>query len=154
MKPFLLLAGIGAALAYFFDPQNGARRRNMTRDRTLAFFRQGGRKAERAGRTVGSQASGLKQKATHLREEEKPQPDDVTLARKVETEIFRPEDAPKGQVDVNVENGIVFLRGEVERPEIIKDLEGRARKVQGVREVENLLHLPGSPSPAARGKAR
>jgi BON domain len=154
MKPFLLLAGIGAALAYFFDPQNGARRRNMTRDRTLAFFRQGGRKAERAGRVVGSQATGLKQKATHLREEEKPQPDDVTLARKVETEIFRPEDAPKGQVDVNVENGIVFLRGEVERPEIIKDLEGRARKVQGVREVENLLHLPGSPTPSARGKTR
>ena len=155
MKPLLLLAGIGAALAYFFDPQNGTRRRNMTRDRTLAFFRQGGRKAERAGRAVGSQAYGLKQKATHLREEEKPQPDDVTLARKVETEIFRPEDAPKGQVDVNVENGIVFLRGEVERPEIIKDLEGRARKVQGVREVENLLHLPGSPTPsAAKGKAR
>jgi BON domain len=155
MKPFLLFAGIGAALAYFFDPQNGARRRNMTRDRTLAFFRQGGRKAERAGRAVGAQAYGLKQKATHLREDEKPPPDDVTLARKVETEIFRPEDAPKGQVDVNVENGIVFLRGEVERPEIIKDLEGRARKVQGVREVENLLHLPGSPSPTtSQGKPR
>jgi osmotically-inducible protein OsmY len=153
MKPFLLFAGIGAALAYFFDPRNGARRRHMTRDRTLAFFRQGGRKAERAGRAVSAQASGLKQKATHLREEEKPQPDDVTLARKVETEIFRPEDAPKGQVDVNVENGIVFLRGEVERPEIIKDLEGRARKVQGVREVENLLHTPGSSAPA-RGKPR
>jgi BON domain len=153
MKPFLLLAGIGAALAYFFDPQNGARRRNMTRDRTLAFFRQGGRKAERAGRAVGAQAEGLKQKATHLREEDKPQPDDVTLARKVETEIFRPEDAPKGQVDVNVENGIVFLRGEVERPEIIRDLEGRARKVQGVREVENLLHTPGPPAPA-KGKPR
>ena len=155
MKPFLLFAGIGAALAYFFDPRNGARRRNMTRDRALAFFRQGGRKAEKAGRAVGAQAHGLKQKATHLREEEKPQPDDVTLARKVETEIFRPEDAPKGQVDVNVENGIVFLRGEVERPEIIKDLEGRARKVQGVREVENLLHLLGSPSPAtSKGKTR
>jgi BON domain len=154
MKPFLLFAGIGAALAYFFDPENGARRRNMTRDRTLAYFRQGGRKAERAGRAVGAQAHGLKQKATH-REEEKPEPDDVTLARKVETEIFRPEDAPKGQVDVNVENGIVFLRGEVERPEIIKDLEGRARKIQGVREVENLLHLPGSPSPIpSRGKPR
>ena len=153
MKPLALFAGIGAALAYFFDPQNGARRRNTTRDRVLAFFRQGGHKAERAGRAVGAQAHGVKQKATHLREEEKPEPDDVTLARKVETEIFRPADAPKGQVDVNVENGVVFLRGEVERPEIIKDLEGRARKVQGVREVENLLHVPSSPSPA-QGKPR
>jgi osmotically-inducible protein OsmY len=147
MKFFALFAGIGAALAYFFDPQNGARRRNMTRDRTLGSFRQSGRKAERAGRTVAAEAYGLKQKATHLREEEKPQPDDVTLTRKVETELFRPADAPKGQVNVNVVNGIVYLRGEVEQPEIIKDLEGRARKVQGVREVENLLHLPGSPVP-------
>jgi osmotically-inducible protein OsmY len=153
MKPFALFAGIGAALAYFFDPQNGARRRNTTRDRALAFFRQSGRKAERAGRTAGSKAYGLKQKATHLREEEKPQPDDVTLARKVETEIFRPADAPKGQVDINVENGVVFLRGEVERPELSEDLESRARKVQGVREVENLLHTPGSPSPT-QGKPR
>jgi osmotically-inducible protein OsmY len=149
MKVLALLAGIGAAIAYFFDPQNGARRRNMTRDRVLGFFRQGGRRAERAGRAVAAEAYGLKQKATHLREEEKPQPDDVTLARKVETELFRPADAPKGQVNVNVENGIVFLRGEVERPEIITDLEDRARKVQGVREVENLLHLPGTPSPTA-----
>ena len=88
----------------------------------------------------------MKQKATHLREEPKDF-DDVTLARKVETEIFRPEDAPKGSVNVNVENGVVYLRGEVERPELIDDLVGRARSVQGVREVENLLHLPGTPAP-------
>lgn len=147
MKVLLFFAGIGAAIAYFFDPQNGALRRNMTRDRGIAFFRQGGRKAERAGRVVASEAYGLKQKATHLREEEKPH-DDITLTRKVETELFRPADAPKGQVNVNVENGVVFLRGEVDRPEIIKDLEGRARKVQGVREVENLLHVVGSPASA------
>ena len=142
------LLGFGAAVAaatWFFDPQHGARRRNMARDRFLAFFRQGGRRAERAGRAVASEAYGLKQKATHLREEKK-ELDDVTLARKVETELFRPADAPKGQVNVNVEDGIVYLRGEVEQPEIIHDLEDRARKVQGVRVVQNLLHLPGTPA--------
>jgi hypothetical protein len=144
------LLGFGAGIAavtWFFDPQNGARRRNMARDRFLALFRQGGRKAARAGRTVAAETYGLKQKATHLREEKK-EFDDVTLTRKVETELFRPEDAPKGQVNVNVEDGVVFLRGEVERPEIIDDLEARARKVQGVREVQNLLHLPGTPAQA------
>jgi osmotically-inducible protein OsmY len=146
MKILLLFAGIGAALAYFFDPNNGARRRNSTRDQTLAFFRRGGRKAERAGRAVAAEAYGVKQKATHLREEEK-QHDDVTLARKVETELFRPADAPKGQVDVNVENGVVFLRGEVERPELMEELVEKTRAVQGVREVQNLLHLPGTPAP-------
>jgi osmotically-inducible protein OsmY len=145
MKLFRL-AALGAALAYFFDPQNGRRRRNVTRDRLAAFFRRGARKTERAGRAVAAEAHGLKQKATHLREEQKDF-DDVTLTRKVETELFRPADAPKGSVNVNVESGVVYLRGEVEQPDMIEDLEKRARKVQGVRGVENLLHLPKTPAP-------
>jgi osmotically-inducible protein OsmY len=144
------LLGIGtavAALTWFFDPQNGARRRNMTRDRAIALFRRGGRKAGQAGRAVAAEAYGVKQKAVHRKEEPKPQPDDVTLARKVESEIFRDADAPKGAVNVNAEAGVVYLRGEVEDESMIKDLEKAASKVQGVREVENLLHTPGTPAP-------
>jgi osmotically-inducible protein OsmY len=147
MKRLLGFGAAIAALTYFFDPQDGARRRNMTRDRTLAFFRQGGRKAGRATKAVTSEAQALKQKATHLKEESKPQPDDITLARKVETEIFRGADVPKGKINVNAESGTVFLRGEVDDPDLIKDLEKAARKVQGVREVENLLHAAGTPAP-------
>jgi osmotically-inducible protein OsmY len=135
-------AAIGAALAYFFDPQNGKRRRNMTRDRTLALLRRGG---GRAGQ-YAAQAQGMKQKATHLHEERKDL-DDVTLARKVETEIFRPADAPKGSVDVNVVDGVVQLRGEVDSPDLVDELVSTARSVQGVRDVENLLHLPGETAP-------
>jgi osmotically-inducible protein OsmY len=147
MKRLLGLGAAIAALTYFFDPQNGARRRNTARDRVLAFLRQSGRKAGRAGRAVASEAHGLKQKATHLKEEDKPQPDDVTLARKVESEIFRDADVPKGRINVNAEAGVVYLRGELDDPDLIKDLEKAARSVQGVREVENLLHAPGTPAP-------
>jgi osmotically-inducible protein OsmY len=73
--------------------------------------------------------------------------DDVTLARQVESELFREESAPKGQISVNAANGVVQLRGEVEQPELIDELVQRARSVQGVREVENLLHLPGQEAP-------
>jgi|SRR5215210_5145694 len=144
------LLGIGAAIAaltYFFDPQNGARRRNMTRDQVLAFFRRGSGKAAQTGRSLTSQATALKQKATHLREEEKPEPDDVTLARKVETEIFRDAEVPKGKINVNAEDGVVFLRGEIDDADLIRDLEKAARNVQGVREVENFLHAPGTEAP-------
>jgi osmotically-inducible protein OsmY len=148
MRKLLGLVGLGAALTYFFDPEQGRRRRAMTRDRLVAFFRRRMRKTERLGRSASAQAEGLVQKAKHLEEEPKPQPDDVTLTRKVETEIFRDADIPKGQINVNAENGKVYLRGEVGQPELIKDLEKRARKVQGVQEVENLLHLPGTEAPA------
>ena len=147
MRKLLGLVGLGAALTYFFDPEQGRRRRAMTRDRIAGFFRRRVRETERLGRSASAQAEGLVQKAKHLEEEPKPQPDDVTLTRKVETEIFRDADVPKGQINVNAENGKIYLRGEVGQPELIKDLEKRARKVQGVQEVENLLHLPGSEAP-------
>jgi osmotically-inducible protein OsmY len=147
MRKLLGLVGLGAALTYFFDPQQGRGRRAQTRDRIAAFFRSRVRQGERIGRTASAEAEGLVQKAKHLQEEPKPQPDDVTLTRKVETEIFRDAEIPKGQINVNAENGKVYLRGEVGKPELIKDLEKRARKVQGVQDVENLLHLPGSEAP-------
>ena len=147
MKRLLGIGAAAAALTYFFDPQNGARRRNVARDRVLALFRQGGRRAGRAGRSVASGAYGMKQKALHVKEEAKPEPDDVTLARKVETEIFRDADVPKGKINVNAEGGKVFLRGEVQDASMIEDLEKAARNVQGVREVENLLHAAGTPAP-------
>jgi osmotically-inducible protein OsmY len=150
MRKLLGLVGLGAALTYFFDPEQGRRRRAMTRDRFVAFFRRRKRETERLCRSASAQAEGLVQKAKHLEEEPKPQPDDVTLTRKVETEIFRDADIPKGQININAENGKIYLRGEVGQPELIKDLEKRARKVQGVQEVENLLHLPGTEAPVKR----
>jgi osmotically-inducible protein OsmY len=137
----LRLAALGAALAYFFDPQQGARRRNTTRDRVLAFLRRQGRAAGRAGRGVAAEAYGLKQKAKHRREEPKTF-DDQTLKAKVESEVFRPADSPKGEVSVNVEEGVVYLRGQLDDPSVIGDLERRVRSVQGVERVENLLHTP------------
>ena len=64
---------------------------------------------------------------------------DPALARKVESEIFRATDAPKGQVSVNVENGVVYLRGELDDAEKVRTLAEDAAKVDGVRGVENLL---------------
>jgi osmotically-inducible protein OsmY len=76
-------------------------------------------------------------------------PDDVTLARKVETEIFRAPDAPKADVSVDVQGGIVHLRGEVADDESADRLAAEARNVDGIRGVENLLHEPGTPAPDA-----
>jgi osmotically-inducible protein OsmY len=74
--------------------------------------------------------------------------DDHTLTRKVESEIFRPEDAPKDRVSVSAVDGVVELRGEVGQ-EHIAQLGKAARAVDGVRDVRNLLHVPGTPAPHA-----
>jgi osmotically-inducible protein OsmY len=145
MRKLLLGGALGYVLAFFFDAQSGKRRRHVARDRAFAIARR----LARRSRAVPQAAYAAKQKATHLREQPKAQPDDVTLARKVETTIFRDADAPKGQVVVNAVDGVVYLRGEVPRPELVNDLERQARKVQGVRDVQNLLHTPGAPAPSA-----
>lgn len=138
---------IGAALMYFCDPQNGKRRRKMTVARLMGLLRRTERKGERLARGVAAEAYGVAQKATHLREEPK-EFDDVTLAHKVETEIFRDADVPKGQINVNAEKGVIVLRGEIEQPDMIAALERKTRKVQGVRDVQNLLHTPGQEAPS------
>ncbi|MDP8911614.1 MAG: BON domain-containing protein [Actinomycetota bacterium] len=140
-------AAIGAAVAYLFDPNSGRRRRNMLRDRSMAFVRRGARTTTRAGRGVAAEAYGVTQKVTHLREEPKDY-DDQTLTRKVESEIFRDADAPKDRVDVNVENGVVVLHGQLDSAEMIEELVAKTRKVQGVVDVDNRLHVPGTPAPS------
>jgi hypothetical protein len=142
------LIGVGAAMAaltYFFDPQQGRSRRAKLQQRVPAFFRHRARDAGQLGRAASAEAYGVKQKATHLREEPKEFTDE-TLAHKVETELFRDADVPKGQINVNAQDGVVQLRGEVPNPDLIDELVSRARSVQGVKEVENLLHLPGEPA--------
>jgi osmotically-inducible protein OsmY len=143
MPRFALAGAIGAAIAYFLDPDNGRRRRKLLADKTGKYVRQGARQAQ----GVGAQAQGLKAQAGHRQEQDKPEPDDVTLARKVETEIFRDADVPKGRINVNAEDGVVYLRGEVE-PDMIEELAAKAHGVQGVLGVENLLHAPGQEAPA------
>jgi osmotically-inducible protein OsmY len=66
--------------------------------------------------------------------------DDVTLARKVETELFRPASVPKGAISVNVNDGVVELRGELPDQEQIDELGSNAKKIDGVKDVRNLLH--------------
>jgi len=123
MRKLLGLIGLGAALTYFFHPEQGALRRARVR-----------------GRIEGLRG------AAEVKVSKAP-PDDVTLARQVESELFGDEAVPKGQINVNAENGKIVLRGEVGEQEMIVDLEQRARSVQGVSDVENLLHLPGVEAP-------
>jgi hypothetical protein len=120
---------------------------NQIVQRGGGIARGGLRIGEQVARRVGSEAWGIFQDARHLGRKPKPGMDDVTLTRKVETEIFRGRGAPKATVNVNVVDGVVWLRGEVRRPEQVRRLEEKARSVPEVQDVENLLHLVKTPAP-------
>src|SRR4051812_11298389 len=101
--------------------------------------------ARLAGRIAGAVIS----EATGGRHEPEPEPprpappprrpkdlDDVAIARKVESVIFRSRKVAKGKVDVNVADGVVWLRGEVRTPDLVNQLEAKAREVPEVKRVE------------------
>jgi osmotically-inducible protein OsmY len=145
---FTLLVGAaaGAAAAHFLDPQSGRRRRHEIRDQAVSKVHSGaGQAATTAGYAAGKAKGAVSQVApTGTRLEDA---DDVTLARKVETEIFRAADAPKGAVSVDVQEGVVHLRGTADDAWIAR-LAHDAGRVDGVKGVRNLLHRPGTPAPA------
>ena len=65
-------------------------------------------------------------------------PDDATLRDRVESELFRDPEVPKGQMNVDAAAGVVTLRGTVDAA-WVEDLPIRAGAVEGVVRVENLL---------------
>jgi osmotically-inducible protein OsmY len=141
VRDFLAGAAVGAAGAYFLDPDNGKRRRNIARDRGLAAGRDVASEAQRKASYAEGVAEGMVAKATPGTGREAEELNDPALARKVESEIFRPADAPKDKVNVNVENHVVYLRGHLQSGDQAKALVEAARRVDGVRDVESLIEV-------------
>lgn len=151
MKSFLSFAAgaaAGAAAAHFLDPDNGSSRRAVARDKAFSTAKQGASTVQAQAKHAAGQAKGAATEAaptpTRLQDA-----DDVTLARKVETEIFRDADAPKGGVSVDVQAGVAYLRGTVSDESWIERFGEAAKQVDGITGVKNLLHTSGTPAPAA-----
>jgi osmotically-inducible protein OsmY len=149
MFKILFGAAIGAAAAWFLDPHDGTRRRNVVRDKTMKYARQGKRQAASQASYAGSTIKG---KATAVapgtsREPAGERLNDPALKAKIESEVFSDPDLPKDRVSVNVEDGIAFLRGEVNDRQMISRIYQATARVDGVRGVENLLHTAGEPAP-------
>jgi osmotically-inducible protein OsmY len=136
----LAIGGIGA---FLLDPARGRRRRAQLVDQAAGLARRFGRRGIRLARMTGSRVSGMLAAAT--RGGEQPMPNDAALAEKVETVLFRDPHVPKGSLNINAEEGVVILRGEVPDVPMRDRLAERARRIRGVSEVRNLVHVGGSP---------
>src|SRR4051812_35611822 len=115
---FALGAAAGAAAARLLTPSNG-------------------RKAPSAASTVAPapstqahhSANAVKGAAHAVTPHRQEWMDDMTLADRVRSEIFRDHEAPKGGVVVDVQSGVAYLRGEVPDEEWVERLGKAARKV-------------------------
>jgi BON domain len=139
----LVACGVGALAEYLLDRQHGARRRHLVRDRARAALRRRSRNAVRRAKYLEGVAEGVAYKASHAVpgvSGPKEPPDDVALAQKVESIAFRKAGVPKGQVSVNADNAVIYLRGQLGSDDQIEELVRATQGIEGVNGVKNLLH--------------
>jgi osmotically-inducible protein OsmY len=145
LRVFLIGLGAGALLALFADPASGKRRRAMARDKAGAYRRRSSRQVAAGGRSVRSGIQARKAQLAHRTPLERDY-DDATLTDHVRSELGRDPLAHQG-ILVNAQRGVIQLRGQVGSEDDIEELVKRTEEINGVRAVENLLHVPGTPAP-------
>ncbi|MEX0750564.1 MAG: BON domain-containing protein [Dehalococcoidia bacterium] len=151
--PMLIVGTAVGALAMFaFDPQQGRRRRALVRDRLAhmknVMTRDVPNRVEKRGRFFRGVARGIVHETTDaLPFNGHPIVDNETLVARVRSEALRDDHLKAGEIHVDAYEGCVTLRGQLEHPDAIRRLVRDAAHVEGVREVRNFLHLPGTPPP-------
>ena len=136
---------------YFLDPERGRGRRDEVARRLGGVGLEANRIAQRTTILATDKASGIKSRV--LSRAGDADTDDLTILDRVESEVFRDPAIPKGDINVMVVEGRAVLRGQVAEPQI-GAIEAAVRRVVGVKDVENLLHVPGTPAPnKARSRA-
>ena len=142
-NPGLVGAGgvaLGGALMYLLDPDRGARRRHLIRDRAIRAGRVTGEGLGTAARDMRNRAQGLAAAARgHFRPSDA---DDRVVEARVRTELGRVVSHP-GAIDVRVDDGRAVLAGDVLESEVDRLLDG-VSGVPGVSEVDNQLRVCSS----------
>jgi len=154
MRNLLFGTIAGAAAAYFYlrDTREGPRRRTAVLDQLSRLPGFGAVTGAVAGATRSEYAQdtdALARSAAAYPDAGAQPTDDADLAQKVRSEVFEAVQTPRSGINVNAERGVVVLRGQVETAEEIDALEEAVRRVHGVRDVDNRLHLPGVPGASA-----
>ncbi|MPY94420.1 MAG: BON domain-containing protein [Acidimicrobiia bacterium] len=140
----VLALAIGAGAAYFGDRSQGRRRRTKAKSQLQAWTNRRRRNAERAARYEEGVKAG---EAARARGAGRYHPHSDTDLHEHLRMVLANLHVPTSAVTVEVVEGLVRLRGQVEEPAHATSVVSAVRAVPGVAEVESLLHLPGEPAP-------
>src|SRR5438067_2555723 len=115
-RSMLIGVGLGAAVAYLFDPVSGRGRRTRLRDRAKAKARRAQREAERKEQYLRNAAQGLRSQLKSPGPDDR-NPDDLKLEDRIRSTVFGRPDIRDDRLVLEVEHGVVILRGEVDSEE-------------------------------------
>jgi uncharacterized membrane protein len=138
-------AAVGAGIMYLVDPDRGARRRALVRDKSVHSARRLGSLIDKASRDLTYRTRGLVAEARSLGDDH---PSDERLRERVRAELGRVVSHPHS-IHVEASEGVVSLQGPIPASEV-RGLVTRVRRVPGVRGIED--HLTPSACTDARTK--
>lgn len=129
--------GIGAALMYLLDPDRGARRRSLLRDKAARASRVAGRGVVDRANDVRNRTQG---QVAELRASfANDQLDDDQLVARVRAELGHRVDRARS-IEIAAHDGAITIRGQVP-PDGADDIVAAVRRVRGVKEVNNELEI-------------
>lgn len=138
-------AGVGAALMFLFDPDNGKRRRSLLKDKSTRYARKAQQTEDALVRQTLHHVQGA---LATIRGRFTPQEpvDDAVLTERVRAALGHV--VPDAHaIDVKVRDGCVTLKGPV-LPEEIGEIVACTERVRGVQQVENRLSPNSGPGAA------
>lgn len=141
---FAVPGAIGAATAYFLDPDRGRSRRARAKDQAEAALRRRRREAEREANYARGVEEGA---AARARGQGVPSPVDEVAVVQVVKQALSALPAATENVTVEVVDGLATLRGQVLSLDDRSSIEAEVRRAPGVLDVQSFLHLPGEPAP-------
>lgn len=134
-------AGLGALFMYFFDPQEGRRRRALIRDQAAHLGHLIGEGSQAAEDDFGHRIQGLIADIGELFSSVPT--DDTILMERVRAKVGRLSCHP-GAIFVTASNGCITLTGPILRHEVNRVVDGITR-VRGVSGIVNNLQIHDQP---------
>jgi osmotically-inducible protein OsmY len=130
---------VGAAGAYLFDPERGRTRRAKLADQSTAALRTARGKVTAKARYQQGVARGMAHKLTEVFQEPV-EVDDETLLQKIKSEAVGRWDGPKRDIEIDVRDGTVIVRGPADRDQA-SELIRLVESVDGVRMVSDEMRV-------------
>jgi gas vesicle protein len=152
LRAGLIGAGIAGASVFLLDPDRGARRRALVRDKAARVSRKTRHAADATRRDLGNRLAGLRSRARARLDDETV--DDYKLRERVRATLGRVTSHPRAIV-VSAKSGWVTLTGdaiEAQIPSIVSAVEN----VRGVEGVQNEIrpHAEAASIPSLQGAPR
>ncbi|HEV8345695.1 MAG TPA: BON domain-containing protein [Vicinamibacterales bacterium] len=135
MRSWMCGVGVGAGLTFLFDPDRGARRRALIRDKVVRTGHKTRDALGATGRDLGNRFSGAMAEARGMFGNDTA--DDRVLGARVRSELGRVASHPRA-IDVDAVNGVIVLSGHALASEV-PGIISAALGVRGVCRVHDNL---------------